>query len=83
MVKNKKATINSKNIDDKCFQYVATNALNYEEIQSHLERVSNIKPFINEYNRKAINYPSKIDDSNVRKKNATIVLNILCIQGKE
>ena len=25
-------------------------ALNYEEIQSHPERVSNIKPFINKYN---------------------------------
>ena len=29
----KKATINTKNTDDKCFQYAATNALNYEEIK--------------------------------------------------
>ena len=29
---------------------VATVALNYEEIESHPERVSNIKPFINKYN---------------------------------
>ena len=59
-IKNKKATINPKNEDDKCFQY-ATVALNYEEIKCNPERVSNIKPFINKYNWKGINYPSKID----------------------
>ena len=31
-VKKKKATINLKHTDDKCFQYAATVALNYEEI---------------------------------------------------
>ena len=46
-IKKKKATINPKNINDKCFQYAATVALNYEEIKSNPERVSNIKPFIN------------------------------------
>ena len=35
----KKPTINPKNEDDKCFQYVATVALNYEEIEPHPERV--------------------------------------------
>ena len=29
---NKKATINPKNNDDKCFQYALTVALNYEQI---------------------------------------------------
>ena len=61
-IKKKKATINPKNKDDKCFQYAITVALNYGEIESHPERVSNIKPFINEYKWKGINYPSKIDD---------------------
>ena len=32
-IKKKKATINSKNKDDKCFQYVVTVALIYEEIR--------------------------------------------------
>ena len=30
-LKNKKATINPKNIDRKCFQYPLTVALNYEK----------------------------------------------------
>ena len=45
-IKNRKATINPKNKDDKRFQYTVTVALNYEEIELHRERVSNIKPFI-------------------------------------
>ena len=32
MGKNKKATINRKNNDDKCFQYAITVALNHEQI---------------------------------------------------
>ena len=58
----KKAAINQKNEDDKCYQYTTTAALNYEEIESHPEGVSNIKPFINKHNWKRINYPSKIGD---------------------
>ena len=46
----KKATINPKNTDDKCFQYAAAVTLNYEEIKWNPERVSNIKPFIHKYN---------------------------------
>ena len=32
-IKKKKATINPKNEDDRCLQYVVTVALNYEEIK--------------------------------------------------
>ena len=39
-IKKKKATINPKNEDGKCFLYVVTVALNYGEIESHPERVS-------------------------------------------
>ena len=42
MVIQKKPTINSKNADYKCFLYAVTVALNYEEIESHAERISNI-----------------------------------------
>ena len=55
-IKKKKATINSENTDDKCFQYAATIALSYEEIKWNPERVSHIKPFINKHNGKGVNY---------------------------
>ena len=38
-LKNKKAIINPKNNDDKCFQYDLTVALNYKQIKSHPERI--------------------------------------------
>ena len=82
-VKKKKATINPKNKDDKCFQYVVTVALNYGEIESHPERVSNIKPFINKCQWIGINYPSKTDDlKTFEKNNPTIALNIVHIKEK-
>ena len=43
-------TINPKNHHDRCFQYAATVALNFDEIKKGPERVSNIKPFINNCN---------------------------------
>ena len=61
-IKNKKATINLKNEDDKCFEYVATVALNYEEIKKDPQRISKTKPFTNKYNWNRIKYPSKINE---------------------
>ena len=57
---NKKATINpiGKKVN-KCFQYVITVGLNYEEKGKHVERITKIKPFIIKYDCDGINYPSK------------------------
>ena len=54
--------MNPKSADNKCFQYAATVALSFEVIKWNPDRVLNIKPFINKYNWKGINYTSKIDD---------------------
>ena len=48
-LKNKKATINPKNNDNNCFQYALTVALNYNNIKKDPQRISKIKPFINQY----------------------------------
>ena len=48
----KKGTMNPKNNDDKYFQYAVAVTLNHEQIKSHPERISNIKPFIDQYNWK-------------------------------
>ena len=61
-LQNKKATTNPKNNDDKCFQYALTVALNYQNIKNNRERISKIKPFIDQYNWKEINFPSHKKD---------------------
>ena len=57
-LKNKKATINLKSNDDKCFQCALTVALNYQNIRSNPESLTKIKPFIDQYNLKERNFPS-------------------------
>ena len=49
-LKNKKATINPKNNDDKCFQYALTVALNHEPIEKDPQRITKVKPFIDQCN---------------------------------
>ena len=48
-IENKKATINHINDDDKCFQYVATVALNHEKIGKILPSIAMIKPLMKKY----------------------------------
>ena len=38
-LKNKEATIEPKNNDDKCFQYALTVALNYDQIKKDSQRI--------------------------------------------
>ena len=57
-MQNKKATINLKNNDDKCFQYTVTVALSYQSIKNDPERISKIEAFIDQYNCKKIIFPS-------------------------
>ena len=55
-LKNEKSTINPKNNDNKCFQYVLTVALNYEKTKKNLQIISNTKPFIDQYNWREIDF---------------------------
>ena len=57
-LKDKKYTINQKNNDTKCFQYATTLALNFNNIDKHHQRISKIKPFIDNYNWNNINFPT-------------------------
>ena len=45
-LKDKKSIINPKNSDNICFQYAVTLALNLDKIEKNAQRVSKIKPFI-------------------------------------
>ena len=58
-LKNKKATINPKNNDDKCFQYALTVVLNHEQFKKDPQKITKIKPFINEYSWKETDFPSQ------------------------
>ena len=80
MVKNKGATLNPKTKDNECFKYAITLALNHKRTKNDLQRISKIKPFIDQYNWKGIEFPSHSKDwKRFEQNNKTIVLNILFV----
>ena len=78
-LKDKKSTINPKNNDDKCFQYAVTLALNLDKIKKDPQRISKIKPFMDQYNWKDIDFPSASKDWRKFELNNRIALNILYV----
>ena len=79
-LKNKKATVNPKNKDHKCFQYALTVVLNYKQIEKVPQKISKIKSFIDQYNWKEIDFPSHSKDwKKFESSNKSIALNILYV----
>ena len=78
-LKNKKSTINPINNDYKCFQYAVTLALNLDKIRKNSQRISKIKPFIDQYNWKDIDFPATSKDWKILEPNNEIALNILYV----
>ena len=78
-LKDKKSTKNPKNNDDKCFQHAVTLALNLDNIEKNSQRISKIKPFIDQYNWKDIYFPPTNKDWKKLELNNDIALNILYI----
>ena len=81
---NKRATINPKNRDNKCFQYSIIFALNHQSIESHPEKILNIGIFTDQYNWEGIEFPAGIKDwKRFERNNKTIALNILFVPHNE
>ena len=80
-INNKKSTINPQNTEDNnCFQYSIVAALSHQKISNHSERISNLKPFINNYNWNDLEFPAGHKDYSVfEKNNSEIALNIIYI----
>ena len=80
-IKNEGVTINPKNTkDNDCFQYAVTAALNHQNIDHHPEGISKLRPFVNNYSWKDIEFPSRSKDlGKFEQNNKTIALNILYV----
>ena len=72
----KEAIING----DNTFQKALDDALNYQKIETHRERISNIVPYIDNYNCEGIEIPAGPKDwKKFEQNNKTIALNILFV----
>ena len=82
---NKRAAINPKNEDKRCFQCSITAALHHKKIKNHPERISRIHHhFSYDYNWEGIEFPAGIKDwKRFEGNNKTIALNILFVPHNE
>ena len=79
-LRNERATINPKSMDNKCFRDAVTAALNYNEIPNHPQGMPDLMPFFNQYNWNDIEFPSHSKDwKKFEQNNKTIALSILTI----
>ena len=66
--------------DDNDFQNALNDALNYENIETHRERISKLQPYINKYNWEGIEFPTGPKGwKKFERSNKTITLKILFI----
>ena len=80
LVLYKRATVNPKNKDNKCFQNSILAALNHQNFENNPERVSNIRRFVDQYNWEGIDFPAGIRDwIKFEQNDKTISLNFLFI----
>ena len=69
--------LNPKSNDNKSFQYSITLSLYYKEIGNNFNRITKIKPYINNFNWNNINFPpAKQDHQNFEINNLETTLNI-------
>ena len=79
-VKNKHGTTNSKNEDDKCIIYATIASLNHDKIDNHPERISKLKPYINDYNWHCLEFPAQPSNwKKIEENNKSIALKILFV----
>ena len=69
-----------KNNNDNCLQYAITVALHHQDIKYNSERLSKIKPFIDKYNWKKIEFSSHKRDWRMFESNyKTIAFSVLYV----
>ena len=80
-LKNKIATTDPKNKNyGNCFQYTLTAALNHQNIENNVQRISNIKTLIGQYHWKGTEFPLHQKDwKKFEQNNKAIALNILYV----
>ena len=72
---------NNNNNNNNNFQDALDDALNYQNIEIHPERISKLKPYINKYNWEGINFPGGSKEwQKFERDNNKITLNVLYVK---
>ena len=79
----KKAIKNPKNKDQECFKWAVIAALEFQNIESHPERISNLIKFSNKYDWSGLGFPVCFKDISKFEFRNQISINLLAIEDKE
>ena len=82
-IEKKKAIINPQNDDEECFKWTVITALEWTEIKSHPERVSNLRKFVDNYDWSGLRFPVSIKDIREFEIENNISINILAVEGRD
>ena len=78
----KKAILNPKNVDMKCFKWSVIAGLKWEEIDRDHQRVSKLRRYENEFDWSEISYPVSTKDINKFETRNRIGVNVLALNGR-
>ena len=82
-IEKKKAIINLLNNDKECLKWAVIAALQWTEINSHPERMSNLRKFVDNYNWFGLRFPVSIKDIGVFETNNNILVYVLAVEGRD
>ena len=80
---SKKAIINPHHQDQECFKWAVIAASRWGEIDSHPERISNLKKYELDFDWSGIKFPVSIKDIKGFQVKHRISINLLATEGKE
>ena len=78
----KKAIINPKSLDNKCFKWAVIAGLRWEEIGANPERISKLRRYENEFDWNEIAYPVSTKNISKFETRNRIGVNLLAISGR-
>ena len=83
-IAKRKAVINPQNGDEECFKWAIITADRWIDIDSHPERVSNLREFTDNYDWSGLEFPvSPKQTGKFEAKNDDISVNVLGLEGKD
>ena len=82
-IERRKAIINPKNEDNKCFKWSVIAALHNSEIKSHPERISNLRKFESLYDWSGISFPTSVKDIKKFEFSNSISINVMGLEDRE
>ena len=76
-LRSKKESITN---EDNCFQNALSDSLDYQRIKKYPQKISKLRPYINQYDWEDIKFPSDKEDwKRFEQNNKEIALNVLFV----